>query len=291
MPVNKSLFTIPVHGGSLTCARWETTGAPIAIALHGITASHMAWDHLASHLGESFDLIAPDLRGRGGSLTLPPPYGLSAHAEDIISLADSLESEQPMIIGHSLGAYIAVEFAARYPDRASRLVLIDGGIGLPAPAGVESQVFLQQALGPALARLRLTFPSRNAYYEFWQQHPALKEDWSDYTERYLDYDLSGEPPKLTPRISEEAVLVDGEGPISAEMQTRIDCVKAPMLLVTATRGILNEQTPLLPESLVKSTAKRIPALQLQTIEDTNHYSVLMGRGVSRLARNILSFCA
>lgn len=287
---NKSFFKVPARGGKITCAHWHTADAPTAIALHGITSSHMAWEKLADQPDLQLDLIAPDLRGRGGSLNLPAPFGLKAHSEDLLKVADFLKIDRPDIIGHSLGAYIAIDFAARFPHRVNRLVLIDGGIGLPLPAGIDPDIFLESVLGPALTRLQQSFPSRASYYQFWREHPAMNEDWSDYTERYLDYDLAGEPPNLQSRVSREAVLTDGKGPISPEMQDRIDQVQAPMLLVRATRGLLNQPVPLLPDELVAAFTQRLPQLSTQTIEDTNHYTVLMGRGAKVLSGLIHNFC-
>lgn len=291
MASNKTFFKVPVAGGELNCARWSAkSGAPVAIALHGITSSHMAWELLANQLAGSIDLIAPDLRGRGGSQHLPPPFGLEAHAQDVVRIAEYLELQHALILGHSLGAYIAIEYAAQFPDQADRLVLIDGGPGLPAPVGVAPEDFLKLVLGPALARLQQTFASNAAYFEFWRQHPALAEDWSDYIEQYLVYDLGGEPPELTPRICEDAVLTDGKGPISPQAHERIKQVHSPMLLVRATRGLLNEPTPLLPMELVTAVLQKAPSLEVQTLEDTNHYTILMGRGVQSLARAIVKFC-
>ena len=62
-------------------------GAHIAIALHGITASAMAWPVVARALPPDWTLLAPDLRGRGASAGLAGPYGLDRHADDICALA------------------------------------------------------------------------------------------------------------------------------------------------------------------------------------------------------------
>jgi pimeloyl-ACP methyl ester carboxylesterase len=50
-----------------------TSGAPVVLAVHGITASSRAWLTVARHLGDRVTVIAPDLRGRGASAGLPGP--------------------------------------------------------------------------------------------------------------------------------------------------------------------------------------------------------------------------
>ena len=64
-----------------------------------------------------------------------------------------------VLTGQSLGAYAALRAAARFPDLFSRLVLIDGGLPLPIPAGVEPDAILEATVGPAVARLKMTFDS------------------------------------------------------------------------------------------------------------------------------------
>jgi pimeloyl-ACP methyl ester carboxylesterase len=62
-------------------------GPRVAIALHGITASAMAWPVVARALPADWTVLAPDLRGRGASAGLPGPYGLDRHADDVCALA------------------------------------------------------------------------------------------------------------------------------------------------------------------------------------------------------------
>uniref|UniRef100_UPI000DE246F4 alpha/beta fold hydrolase n=1 Tax=Nonomuraea lactucae TaxID=2249762 RepID=UPI000DE246F4 len=63
-------------------------GPRVIVAVHGITASLMAWAAVARRLPEGCSLVAMDLRGRGHSAALPGPYGLPRHAEDVLRVAD-----------------------------------------------------------------------------------------------------------------------------------------------------------------------------------------------------------
>ena len=68
------LFSVPVGGGDLTVAQWGD--GPAVLAIHGITSTSRTWLAVGRALGGRATLIAPDLRGRGRSNTLPPPkYG------------------------------------------------------------------------------------------------------------------------------------------------------------------------------------------------------------------------
>lgn len=66
--------------------------------------------------------MAPELRGRGASADLPGPYGLDRHVDDICRLARAL-GDKVVLIGHSMGAYVALPAAAAHPDIFSRLIL------------------------------------------------------------------------------------------------------------------------------------------------------------------------
>jgi hypothetical protein len=65
-------------------------------------------------------------------------------------------------------------------------------------------------IGPALQRLRMTFPSTAAYLDYWRRHPALASDWNDYCEDAYTHDLEGEEPALRSGVREAAVLADAD---------------------------------------------------------------------------------
>src|SRR5438094_506793 len=90
-------------------------------------------------------------------------------------------------------------------------VAVRGGSLRVARWGTDPRIVLrlEAILGPSIERLRMTFPTRDAYLDFWRPHPALQGEWNEDIEAYLDYDLVGEEPELRSRVSEEAVRGDG----------------------------------------------------------------------------------
>src|SRR5262249_21760632 len=145
----------------------------VVVALHDVASNHMAWRAVAREL-PGIALLAPDLRGRGRSAALPLHDSFSRHAEDVVAVLDAFGLDRALIAGHSMGAYVAAGVAADHPERVSKLVLIDGALPLPVPDDVDADA----VLGPALARLRMTFDSPEGYVAFWRSHPAFK-DWSE----------------------------------------------------------------------------------------------------------------
>ena len=196
---------VPVRGGLQRVGIWEPVGGqgddssydgPTILAIHGVTASHRCWDMLADAL-PGVRLIAPDLRGRGRSNTLPGPYGMTQHADDMADVLDFLGVPRAVVVGHSMGGFVSVMFAHRHAGRAAAVVLVDGGMPLQLPEGMTTEALIG-ALGPAADRLTMTFPDHAAYRDYWRPHPAFANAWTDAVTKYIDYDLVGTPPELHP---------------------------------------------------------------------------------------------
>jgi pimeloyl-ACP methyl ester carboxylesterase len=257
-----------------------TSGAPVVLAVHGITASSRAWLTVARHLGDRVTVIAPDLRGRGASAGLPGPYGIAAHLEDLEAVLDFAGVVRAVLAGHSMGAYIVPRLAASHPERAEAVVMVDGGVPLPRPEGVDPDDLLALVLGPALERLRMTFPSREAYGEFWRSHPAFAGPgvWNEDVEAYIDYDLGGSEPELRSVVSEEAVRGDGRDLVldTDSLRSALGALACPTVLLRAPRGLLDQPFPLVPEEAVAEVAAICPALVDEVVPDTNHYLIAFG---------------
>ena len=105
---------------------WEIGGDPI-IALHGLASSSQWYMRLARHMQEPYKIIAPDQRGHGETSQISTGFDWDTLSADIISLMDYERIDKATIIGHSWGGHVASNVAAKYPDRISNLILIDGG--------------------------------------------------------------------------------------------------------------------------------------------------------------------
>jgi pimeloyl-ACP methyl ester carboxylesterase len=277
---------VPVPGGDLFVACWGGTGPPV-LAVHGITASHAAWQWVADELAGAVTLFAPDLRGRGASGGLPGPFGMAAHAADLVAALDYLDVERALVVGHSMGAYVAATMAARYPDRVSALLLVDGGLPQDVPDDVDLDAYATELLGPALARLDMTFIDEAAYFEFWRPHPAIAaEGWGERLERYLRWDLGGRPPELRSRVSKEAATADYIDLMAGDAALDYRRIGVPTRLMRAPRGLLGQPEPLLSDRSVAEHLAQLPDARHEVVAGTNHYTIVMGTGARVVADRI-----
>ncbi len=106
----------------------------MVLLIHGLSANARSWSLLSSRLPPDVMSISVDLRGRGGSFFLDGPWGVANHAHDLGRLLDSLGvAQRLLVVGHSMGAFVATTFALLYPDRVRGLVLVEGGVELSRP--------------------------------------------------------------------------------------------------------------------------------------------------------------
>lgn len=110
--------------------RYGGKGRPV-ILIPGITSPAITWGFVAERLADRHDVYVLDVRGRGLSSTGPDlDYGLDAMAADVIGFAQALGVGAPALLGHSMGARIAMR-AANTGGEFSRLALIDPPVSGP----------------------------------------------------------------------------------------------------------------------------------------------------------------
>jgi pimeloyl-ACP methyl ester carboxylesterase len=111
------------------------------VLMHGLASNHTRWSELVATtcLRESWDLLRPDLRGFGQSIARTQ-VGLEVWSRDLAAILAAEQAPPAVVVGHCLGANVALTFADRFPAATDRLVLIEpmfrealtGGLRLPA---------------------------------------------------------------------------------------------------------------------------------------------------------------
>ncbi len=97
------------------------------VALHGLASSANWYERLAARLRARYRIVAPDQRGHGQTTQASSGYDWQTLAADVARFMDGLGLEQAAVLGHSWGGNVAINVAAQFPERVSRLVMIDGG--------------------------------------------------------------------------------------------------------------------------------------------------------------------
>lgn len=286
---------VPVVGGRLHVGVWEAEvdDAPTVVLIHGVTASHLAWQWVAEALPD-VRLVAPDLRGRGRSNGVTGPAGMGVHADDLAAVLTHLQVEPTVVVGHSMGAFVSVVFAHRHPQRATGLVLIDGGLPLDTPAGVAVDDLVAAILGPTAARLRMRFDDVTAYVDFWREHPAFGGTISPQLQSYFAYDLVTDGDRLRPATRYEVTAADTVDLTSGrDLAAALDALAAMSeatsitTWITVARGLQNEPPGLYSPADVERLIEEFPAVSHVRWSDLNHYTVVMNpRGAHRVAELI-----
>jgi pimeloyl-ACP methyl ester carboxylesterase len=123
-------YVVNPEGIPLATRRWGLR-RPSVLLLHGFAEGGFVWNSLVAELGESPSMLAMDMRGHGDSGWGPRDrYSTDVHEEDACFIIETLTLTDLVIVGHSVGAEIAIRLASRYDRRTRALVIIDGGPGI-----------------------------------------------------------------------------------------------------------------------------------------------------------------
>lgn len=116
----------------------EGEGAPL-LFVHGFPLSRGTWSKQVEAFKTSYRVIAPDLRGLGESEATAGAVPMSRFAEDLYALLQHLGAGPVILVGHSMGGYVALAFAKAYPQALRGLVLVGTKAGADTPEGAAAR--------------------------------------------------------------------------------------------------------------------------------------------------------
>jgi len=106
---------------------WGNGGKPTLVLVHGGRDHAHSWDWVARRLRGDYHVVAPDLRGHGDSAwAIGGMYAISDFVLDLAQLLEALGTFPVIIVSHSLGGMVSLQYTGLYPERVSRLVAIEG---------------------------------------------------------------------------------------------------------------------------------------------------------------------
>jgi N-formylmaleamate deformylase len=225
--------------------RYGGRGRPV-ILVPGITSPAVTWGFVGERLGQSFDTYILDVRGRGLSEAGPAlDYGLNACASDVMAFAEALNLEDYAVIGHSMGARIAIRLARSTPPSLERIVLVDPPVSgpgrrpYPSPLSWYLDSIRLMAAGGGVDQLRPFLPTWS------DQHLRLRAEWLH-------------------TCDQRAVIESYRGFHEDNIHEDVTYIRIPTLLVVAGKGGV-----VLPADVEELKAAQ-PALAIKRVESAGH---------------------
>lgn len=158
---------------------YETQGEGMPLVLiAGLGYPLWEWHKMVPLLAKHFRVITFDNRGVGQTDKPDGPYTAWMLASDVAGLLDALKIEQAVIMGHSMGGFVAQAFALEYPQRVSKLILCSTNFGGPhhVPVEPEAMKVLVDVSGDVVTRFKNGLMVSTAP-GFAQAHPAVIDEW------------------------------------------------------------------------------------------------------------------
>jgi pimeloyl-ACP methyl ester carboxylesterase len=167
-----------VSGCPIAYRCWGPVGEAGVILVHGGAAHARWWDHIAPMLGGQYRVAALDLAGHGDS-GRREAYGLEQWSAEVVAVGDAAGmAARPIVVGHSMGGFVALATAGRYPERIGGVAVIDSPVRERTPEEIAAAS--QAAFGPlrvypsraeALSRFR-TVPEQDDCLPYVMKHVA-----------------------------------------------------------------------------------------------------------------------
>lgn len=225
---------------------YGSSAASALLILPGITSPAITTEFIACWLAHRYHVYVPDLRGRGATDTPPSGhYTLTHYANDVAGLSEALGLDNPVLLGHSLGARIAAAYRVRHQATQTPVLLVDPPLSGPGrdPYPTSRESFLAQldeaARGTTIDELRKYYPN--------------------WPERELELRAH-----MLPTCDTAAVLETHEGFHREDFFADWRQLAPPAALI---RGA---QSPVVPDSGAHELAETNPTIPVSTVAAAGH---------------------
>jgi pimeloyl-ACP methyl ester carboxylesterase len=266
---------LSLPGLTMRVLHWPASeGNPAFLLLHGLASNARFWELVAPHLVEAGHPVwAPDLRGHGQTGKPDDGYDFATITRDVHEVIGWLGLERPVLVGHSWGAMVALEYAGREPEGTlspQALALVDGGIGQVNDYPGATRETTLAALTPPrlegtrlegfLARLRASprgFPIDKVRQEIILANFELRPDGT-----------------IAPNLSFDHHMALVAAMWDSPVYRWFEAVRCPVLMVPArggdVRGVREQVYRELKERGVARASRAIRNLRVAWMDDTDH---------------------
>ena len=264
------------------------------VCIHGTTGNYVSLSRITeTFVEQGYTTLAYDLRGRGRSDKPETGYSQEIHVEDLQRLLSETRMQNVVLVGHSLGAYIAFRFALKYPEKVSGIIAIDGG----APLNLWQKLRALTLVQKSVRRLGRSYTSPNQYLAEIQKTGIIRK-FSPLVENFLLYELEALPGGkfkvgMPASAAEQEIAAMGgslswwrilknfifSAKITREKmkaaRLKLEDIKVPVLLLKAGTHNFSRGDDVVPVSAVKKMQERITSLQIEIFEEYNHYEIII----------------
>ena len=213
---------------------WGGEGVPIVL-LHGLSSSLRIWDFVAPILAGRFHVVAVDQRGHGLSTKPDHGYGFAEVTGDLASFIELVGLGRPVIVGHSWGGNVAVQFGADYPQATRGLVLVDGGFIERSKDATWEQA--EREMRPP----EIDGAPVDRFVQMMRQWPSLKDHWRPELEDMILYNFDMRDGKIYRRLSIPNHMKIARAIFEQRPSELLPIIPAPVLIVPAFRHAASEE--------------------------------------------------
>ena len=229
--------------------RDQGSGVPV-VFIHAFPLNQTMWDEQFAALNGHCRTISLDLRGFGASEVPAGPYWMAQMASDVRSLIALLEIEHPVLVGLSMGGYVAMSYGRNFPDSARALVFADTRAAADDPDGMQRRYNMARRV----------------------EKGALAEIADEMTGTLLSPSTVRERPEVADRVRAMILSNQPQGIAAAQrgMAARPDSmkmlaeIKRPVLVIGGRRDSIS------PPAIAEAMHSRITQGWLRIIEDAGH---------------------
>lgn len=231
-------------------------------------------------LSDSYHLIYYDQRGRGRSAegVQPEDVTLASEIDDLDAVRKHARTGSIVLLGHSWGTVLALEYALRHPENVSRLILMN-----PAPASTADLELFRKSyalkLGPDFSRQRQIVASAaykqgdpeavTARYRLHFKPAVMRhDDYEKLMERmHAAFMSQGKAGIVEARAVEDRLMRDTWGQPGYDLLPKLQALKIPTLVIAGDHDFF-------PASIAEDISNAIPDAELSTIKDCGHFAYL-----------------
>lgn len=239
-------------------------GSPVVMMIHGLAGQAHTFDGVANRLAAKFHVYCLDVRGRGESAWGPPDqYGFDTYVADLEAIRQALGLQQFSLVGTSMGGIISMQYAPKYPEQVTRVVMNDIGPEIN-PEGLQ-RILAYVGGAPQM------FADMKAVVRYYKEHyaPMVEHMPDDIIADFARYNVRKSDSGVYVWKMDPAIRASAAPPPSTEPWDAFKAIRCPVLLL---RGGTSD---ILSESIAQRMIDALPGTQYAEVPGVGHAPLLI----------------